>query len=71
VDTASFIFISEAARIIGVSQQTLRAWEITGRLVPQRIALVRVYERAVVEKIARTRHDERSQITTAGEGHAR
>lgn len=57
MDTASFVFISEAARIIGVSQQTLRLWEKTGRLVPQRIAGVRVFERAAIEQIASARRD--------------
>lgn len=55
MDTTAFVFISEAARIIGVSQQTLRAWERTGRLVPQQIAGVRVFERSVLERLASER----------------
>jgi DNA-binding transcriptional MerR regulator len=49
------IFVSEAARIIGVAPHTLRQWEKTGRLIPQRIAGVRIYDRVEVERVAAER----------------
>ena len=66
----SCVFISDAARIIGVSTQTLRAWEKTGRMVPQRIAGVRIFPRAECERIGRERH-ERAQIAATCDGDAR
>ena len=58
-NTLPYLFASEAARIIGVSEQTLRTWEHTGRLVPSRIpnghVSVRVYQRAEIERIAAER----------------
>lgn len=58
-NTLPYVFASEAARMIGVSEQTLRTWEHTGRLVPSRIAnghvSVRVYQRDEVERIAAER----------------
>jgi DNA-binding transcriptional MerR regulator len=55
MDNSSSIFVSEAARIIGVAPHTLRSWEKTGRLVPARIAGVRIYDRAEVERVAAER----------------
>lgn len=55
VHTTNLLFVSEAARIIGVSPQTIRAWEKTGRLVPQRIAGVRVFLRDEIDRIAAER----------------
>jgi excisionase family DNA binding protein len=49
------IFISEASRILGVSQQTLRIWEKDGRITSRRIGHFRVFDRADVEHLAAER----------------
>lgn len=57
--TLKLVFASEAARLIGVAEQTLRGWENSGKLVPIRIGEarggVRVYYREEVEAVAAER----------------
>ena len=60
VNMSSVVFIAEAARIVGVSEATLRNWESAGRLVPQRIGGARVYDRGELERIARARRNRAS-----------
>ena len=50
------LLTSEVARIGGVSSETVRLWERTGRLQAERTASgVRLFSRAAVERIARQR----------------
>lgn len=51
------VLTSEAARIIGVSSETIRAWEHSGRLPALKTGRgVRLFNRADVEQLA---HDRR------------
>jgi len=57
-----FILTSEAARICGVSAQSIRAWERVGRLTAMKTAGgVRLFRRADVEELKRARS---TQVTT-------
>lgn len=50
------VFISEAARILAIAPETVRAWEKTGRLRAVRIGRgIRLFNREDVERIARER----------------
>lgn len=60
-DTLPLVFASEAARIIGVSEQTIRTWERNGRLLPQRIGGVRVFKREDVERLSAERRTQVGQ----------
>ena len=52
----TFLTVSDAARLAGVSAQTIRAWERTGRVPAIRTASgVRLFEREVVQRVAETR----------------
>ena len=51
-----FVLVSEAARILSVTQQTVRLWERTGRLPAIRVSGgVRVFRRDEVERLAAER----------------
>ena len=50
-----FVLTSEAARIVGVSAQSIRQWERLGRLAATRTASgVRLFARADVEELRRS-----------------
>jgi excisionase family DNA binding protein len=50
--SSDFILSTEAARILGISAQSVRAWETAGRLQATRTAGgVRVFSRAEVEQV--------------------
>ena len=50
------LMTSEAARIIGVSSETIRAWEGSGRLPALKTGRgVRLFNRVDVERLARER----------------
>jgi excisionase family DNA binding protein len=52
----AFVLVSEAARILKVTQQTVRLWERTGRLSATRASGgVRVFDRLEVEQLAAER----------------
>jgi excisionase family DNA binding protein len=51
-----YVMTSEAARIVGVSSETIRAWANSGKLPFVATGRgVRVFDRAVVERIAAER----------------
>jgi excisionase family DNA binding protein len=56
-ESASDVFSAEAARILGISEQTLRNWVRSGRLVPRRLGErgIRVFDREELERIAAVR----------------
>lgn len=49
------LLIGEAARVVGVSADTLRSWADVGRLPCRRIGGVRVFNRGDLERVARER----------------
>lgn len=49
------LLIGEAARVVGVSVETLRGWSDAGRLPCWRIGNLRVFKRADLERVARDR----------------
>ena len=49
------ILVTEAARIVNVSSDTIRVWERTGQLPAIRASRVRIFLRADVERLARER----------------
>jgi excisionase family DNA binding protein len=52
------LLTSEAARILEVTPETIRAWELSGRLPAMRTARgVRLFDRADVERLARERRE--------------
>jgi len=61
--TQEYITIKEAANILGVTPQTLRAWERRGELVPFRnpINNYRVYKISQIEEFIQEMQDERSR----------
>lgn len=52
-ETPDYVLTSEAARILGVSGQTIRAWDRRHRLIPATRTLsgVRLYARADIEAL--------------------
>ncbi len=58
-----YISINESARLLGVTPQTLRAWEKKGVLVPYRnpINKYRMYRVTQIEDFLQEMADERSQ----------
>lgn len=61
-----YITINESARLLGVTPQTLRAWERKGELVPYRnpINKYRMYHISQIEEFLQTMANERSQTNT-------
>jgi excisionase family DNA binding protein len=68
---ADIVLTSEAARLCGVSADTIRLWARRGHLPSTRTERgVRIFERRDVERLARER-DQSSKPTPEGTGHAR
>jgi len=60
---SDLILTSEAARLLGVSAQSVRQWERTGRLPAMRTAGgVRLFSRAAVEELRRSLDELRRQM---------
>lgn len=59
-DTSEYILTSEVARILGVSGQTIRAWDRSHRLIPAMRAAsgLRLYARADIDAMRRRLLDE-------------
>lgn len=56
------LLTSEAARIIGVTPETIRIWADSGRLPAAKTTNgVRLFDRADVERVARERSGRRNQ----------
>jgi DNA-binding transcriptional MerR regulator len=51
------VLLSEATHVLGVSEETLKSWERSGKLIPRRVGLrrVRVYDRQELERVAADR----------------
>jgi excisionase family DNA binding protein len=61
-----FLLTNEAARVLGVSPQTVRVLERTGRLPALRTeGGVRLFDRRDVERLAREREERRSAAPAA------
>ena len=56
-----YVLTNDAAKICGVSPDTIRLWERNGRLpAAKTLSGVRLFERSAVERLAQRRQDDRA-----------
>ncbi len=70
--TSDLVLTSEAARILGVSAQSVRQWERMGRLSATKTAGgVRLFSRSDVEEMCRSIEEQRNPVdpTSTLQGH--